>query len=102
VEGVSTAVAVTAGGNHTCALLQDQTLACWGENTRGQVGDGSNESSALPVALFLADVQGVAAGGYHTCAYRMGGELLCWGANDKGQLGDDTVVDRNEPGKVVF
>lgn len=90
------AVAVTLGFNHTCALLADGEVRCWGYNARGGlgvghtdhvgVGDGGDPQNMGPVPLGGAAVQ-IAAGGGHTCAVLDGGDVRCWGENEAGQLG---------------
>ena len=89
---------VTAGGHHTCAVLDDQSVKCWGDNFDGQlglghrrdIGDGPGEmGDALPAVSLGAGRRAleVCAGEYHTCARLGGGEVKCWGYNDYGQLG---------------
>ena len=65
---------MSAGGAHTCAIRVGGTLACWGDDSKGQL-DG------IPAGTFTA----VSAGGAHTCAIRVGGALACWGDDSKGQ-----------------
>jgi len=108
---------VSERGNHTCALMNDDTLKCWGDNTHGQLGIGNIGSSyiAHAVDVGISDIKSVAAGGGgrdplssspvqydgdHTCAITVAGEVYCWGSNDKGQLGDGTTQDRASPVKV--
>jgi alpha-tubulin suppressor-like RCC1 family protein len=87
---------VSGGGFHTCALTTNETIKCWGLNTRGQVGDGtSGNLRTLPVDVLeslggptLGVVVQVAAGGAHTCALLDTGSVKCWGRNEEGQLGD--------------
>src|SRR5262249_26837438 len=55
---VPTVVAVTAGGNHTCALLSDTTARCWGSNSNGQLGDGTTTQRLLPVMVKNANGTG--------------------------------------------
>jgi alpha-tubulin suppressor-like RCC1 family protein len=51
VSMITNAIAISAGGAHTCALLSDGTVACWGFNFSGQLGSGSNVDSVLPVLV---------------------------------------------------
>ncbi len=92
LEGpVSTA---TGGGYHTCALMPDATVRCWGRNVRGQLGDGtSNASSSTPVPVSgMTTAAAISGGGYHTCALLRDGTVQCWGDNDHGQLGNTLPV----------
>jgi alpha-tubulin suppressor-like RCC1 family protein len=90
------AVAVSAGLLHTCGLLQDQRVLCWGAG--GALGNGTTTPSAVPVRVNLAAVAtAINAGPDHTCAVDSGGTLLCWGGNQYGQLGDGTVSSQTSP-----
>jgi alpha-tubulin suppressor-like RCC1 family protein len=79
------AKAVSAGGMHTCALLDDGRVQCWGDNRLGQLGDGSDEARLRPVDVVdgkgrpLEGVKSVSAGLFHTCAAMKGGGAYCWG-----------------------
>ena len=89
---------LAAGYNHTCAILIDAQLRCWGWNAAGQLGDGTNTDSPMPVVIGALDgVKTMAAGAFHTCAAASGGAVTCWGSNDSGQLGDGTNTDRAAP-----
>lgn len=95
-------VSVTAGGNHTCALLSDGQVRCWGDNDKGQLGDGSRRDRLVPTAVpGLADIASVRAGGAYTCAVTTSGQARCWGENANGQLGDGTRITRLAPVAVV-
>ena len=88
-----TAVSVSAGMSHTCVILDNGNLKCWGYNYRGQLGIGSTTSQLTPQPVNLgtgrtADM--VSAGGHHTCAVLDDGSLKCWGYNQYGQLGIGT------------
>jgi alpha-tubulin suppressor-like RCC1 family protein len=81
-------VQIAAGERHTCALLGDGTVRCWGHNGNGELGSGSTPSATRPTPVPMLDsVQQIAAGGRHTCALRTDGSVWCWGANESGELG---------------
>lgn len=84
---------ITAGSSHTCAVTISGGLKCWGDNQRGQLGDGTggDKDAFSPTPIDVADlgsaVVTVAAGSSHTCALTVPGGVKCWGRNDYGQLG---------------
>jgi alpha-tubulin suppressor-like RCC1 family protein len=91
VVGNFTGGVVEAGGSHTCALLANRSVQCWGADNQGQLGNGSASSaaSATPVAVTgLANVFALSAGTNHNCAIVVGGQAYCWGQNDHGQVGN--------------
>lgn len=93
-----TAKAIAAGSSHTCAILDNDTLKCWGENGNGQLGRDSttdwgraaNQMGDMLVAINLGTsrtAKAVAAGYSHTCAILDDNTVKCWGGNVNGQLG---------------
>lgn len=100
-------VAVRGGENHTCARDATDAVWCWGNNTSGQLGDGTlvSRSKAAPVLVAPAGAPFTGAielltGGMHNCARTASNEVWCWGANFSGQLGDGTRTNRPSPVKV--
>ena len=109
VPGISGATAVSVGGSHhggvsphACALVAGGSILCWGDNSRGQLGDGTNTSSATPVSVLgVTGATALVAGPYSSTCAVVGGEVFCWGNNDYGQLGDGTTDDSNVPVAVA-
>jgi alpha-tubulin suppressor-like RCC1 family protein len=82
-------IGVAAGLAHTCAVLMDGRVQCWGDNQWGELGDGTFVSSTTPVtASGISDAVAVSAGYLHTCARTRSGRVLCWGQNGAGQVGN--------------
>jgi alpha-tubulin suppressor-like RCC1 family protein len=103
-QGLSSGViAIAAGGFHTCALIYDGSIRCWGANWHGEVGDGTNVEQHTPVEVVELGGKAVAiaAGKYHTCAILETGGLRCWGYNKFGQLGNGPDEDKWIPTKVA-
>jgi alpha-tubulin suppressor-like RCC1 family protein len=87
---------IALGSAHTCALLDGGRVACWGDGSQGQLGDGQMGSDYhRPVAAVVPGLTGVTAvraGGDTTCAIA-GGTVVCWGNGAFGQLGDGTAAE---------
>ncbi len=88
--------AISAGGDHTCAISAGQAF-CWGLNDQGQLGNGTiGGYSTVPVAVVDGNsFTAISAGGNHTCALTSAGQVMCWGANGNGQAsgaGSDTLA----------
>jgi alpha-tubulin suppressor-like RCC1 family protein len=106
VAGLSSGVAsLAAGFQHTCALLINGSVCCWGSNDHGQLGLGffsdanSPVSSPALVTGLPAGVVQVAVGGYHTCALIGDGSVFCWGRCIEAQMGDNTPPCTDVDGK---
>ena len=100
VTGLGSGVtAIAAGGYHTCVRTDTGGAACWGYNSYGQLGDGSNTDAHTAVAVsgLSSGADAVATTGNHTCALTDTGGVSCWGKNTHGQLGDNTTTDSNVP-----
>lgn len=83
------ATAIAAGSYHTCALLTDGSVECWGDNTTAQLADAYLDESRVPqpVEGLPARATAIASGTDHTCALVETGAVDCWGWNLFGQLG---------------
>jgi alpha-tubulin suppressor-like RCC1 family protein len=92
LSGVTKLSSVT---DHTCALLKDQTGACWGYNGEGRlVPNFGNEFSNAPVPLKFtlpSTILDLGAGLDHGCVIRGDGKVVCWGSNWTGQLGGEPL-----------
>ncbi|MBI3982885.1 MAG: Ig-like domain-containing protein [Gemmatimonadetes bacterium] len=101
VAGGLTFRSISVGGDHACALTAEGAANCGGNNSYGQLGDGTTTDRVAPVLVdgslrFTA----VEAGDNHTCGLTAGGTIYCWGGNNAGQLGDGTTTSRFRPTPV--
>ena len=103
-----TVKAISAGIHHTCAILQNNSVKCWGRNDESQAGPGNSETCRNGLACAKTAVapnlgsgrtaKALSSGsGDHTCAIRDNDTLVCWGHNDYGQLGDGSTTNRSVP-----
>ncbi len=94
--------AVAAGTYHSVVLRADGTVWAVGENSSGQLGDGTTTRRTTPVAVagLTGVLRSVAAGSYFSLAVRADGTVVAWGANAQGQLGDGTQTARSLPTMV--
>jgi alpha-tubulin suppressor-like RCC1 family protein len=92
VSGLSGITAIALGAFHTCALIADGTVECWGHNSYRELGNGTDTSSLTPVGVSgLSGVIAISAGAYHSCVVLANGTAKCWGANGAGELGNGTT-----------
>jgi alpha-tubulin suppressor-like RCC1 family protein len=103
VSGLASGVqAIAAGEALTCAVTNAGGVKCWGDNSNGQIGDGTTADRRSPVAVSgLAGVRALAAGEARRCAAltRAGG-VKCWGSNYLGELGNETTIRQLTPSAV--
>ena len=91
------------GDSNICMIEKDGsanhgTVACWGDNTYGQLADGTTQSNSTPIPVSeLGNDNAEISATSHICARKHDGSLLCWGRNDAGQVGNGTVEDQHTP-----
>ena len=97
------ATAIAAGAYHTCALLADGRVACWGNDRFGQLGDDSRTTSPTPVLVrgLPTRARSIAAGFSFNCALLEGGAVACWGSNELGELGTGRFTGAAETASVA-
>ena len=112
-NGITNAIAIGGGLQHSCALLAGGKIECWGDNIGGDLGDGTASGpnlcglgfyvcSANPVQVSgISNATAITTGGGDTCALLMGGSIDCWGDNNYGQLGNGTVNGVPNPTPVT-
>ena len=107
VKNLTGVVAVKGGGDNTtkiatCAVTGSGSLMCWGSNSDGQLGNGTNTNSNVPVPVngMGSGVVSVALGNRHTCAALASGGVKCWGWGANGQLGNGSTATSNNPVQV--
>jgi alpha-tubulin suppressor-like RCC1 family protein len=92
VRNLTDIVALAARANHTLALRADGTVWAWGQNDRGQLGDGSQVDRPMPLQVnALTGVALISTGRQHSFAVRSDGTLWVWGANDGGRFGNGSA-----------
>ncbi|MEM8707553.1 MAG: hypothetical protein AAGE98_13905 [Actinomycetota bacterium] len=108
-----TATAISAGFSHTCAIRDDGSVVCWGDNSLGQLGAGLDPAidvgdddgemgDALTAVALPDDAIVIESGWLHSCAIVTGGDLYCWGINGFGQLGQGNKTTLgDDPGEVA-
>ena len=97
VTGLQSVRAIGTGGKFSCAVVTGR-IKCWGDNSIGQLGNGTREDTQLPVETRgISSAEKVDGGSFHTCALLHEGIIKCWGINYGGQLGNGTEDDLTRP-----
>jgi hypothetical protein len=91
VAGLGGATAIAAGYGHTCAIISEGRVRCWGRNDRGQLGGGSPQDIDVLVPG-ISGVAAIAAGDWNTCALVVDGTIQCWGVYSYSDYADDVVI----------
>lgn len=105
VGGPLVYAALHAGRAFSCALLDDDTVQCWGRNSSGQLGGGTNDGRLTPGAVTglsgpVTDLA-LGAGSSHACALIDDGTVQCWGNGSSGRLGNGGTADSLTPVSVT-
>ncbi len=89
---------VSVGSWHSCVLRPAGTVSCWGANSHGELGNGTNTESMTAVTVSgLNDAVSLSAGDNHSCVITQAGSIRCWGLNTFGQLGNGNTTNQNTP-----
>lgn len=104
LPGGLAAIDLGLGDDHSCVVLVDGTVACWGDDDNGQLGDGAPgvDSSVATLVAGLVGIVDVESGEDTVCARNGLGQVWCWGDNVDGQLGNGTIIDASTPQPVVL
>ncbi|MFH1727273.1 MAG: hypothetical protein ABIA04_02495 [Pseudomonadota bacterium] len=103
------AIDIQVGAYSVCALMDDTSVKCWGNNRRGQLGNGSTENSLVPLDVIssatdlnpLTAVEKISINSNHVCALMEDTSIKCWGYNNYGQLGDNSTNNSSFPVDVI-
>jgi alpha-tubulin suppressor-like RCC1 family protein len=101
IPGLDNVVQISAGNNHSLALLSDGTVMTWGSPNSGDLGTGGTTQLSTPEPIpGLTDVVAVSAGCDWSMALLKNGTVMAWGLNNLGELGDGSDTNRSTPVQV--
>jgi alpha-tubulin suppressor-like RCC1 family protein len=92
---------ISSGYEHSCSVMPDKTVTCWGSDTLGQRGDGALSIQTPTTVYNLTSVEALSSGMAFTCALMENSTVKCWGGNGAGQLGDGSTTNRDIPTTVT-
>jgi len=99
-----TAIALSSGEKHTCAILDNGFVSCWGDGTQGRLGNGGTSSLSMPTLTSTLGVGrtavAISSGVQHTCAILDNGSVSCWGSGSHGKLGNGGQLDKLTPTQI--
>lgn len=96
VVGIDSAIAIGVGSFAACALLENHSVWCWGDNYDGQLGNGTSSDSSVPTQVSnLPDVASISIRNRHGCAILRDATVRCWGSGGAGQLGNNTMNSKS-------
>lgn len=104
VAGITDAVDVASGSDHTCIVRSSGGVSCWGRNDAGQLGTGNTTTRTVPATVgTLVSIAEVASSGTarRTCARGVDGGVWCWGEGSFGSIGDGGTEPRLSPVRVL-
>ena len=92
---------LSSGGSHTCAILDNGSVSCWGLDSYGQLGNGGLSDKTTPTLTSSLGIGrtavAISSGLFHTCAILDNGSVSCWGKGDLGQLGNGGITNQLTP-----
>ncbi len=98
LTGLSGAISISAGDYHSLAIKADHTVWAWGDNSFGQLGNGTLNNTPYPIQVQgIANANAIDAGGYHSLALLNNGFVWAWGSNGQGQLGNGSTTNDSLP-----
>jgi alpha-tubulin suppressor-like RCC1 family protein len=99
--GTSSWLALSAGNTYTLGILSNNRLFAWGQNSTGQLGDGTTTAQSSPVQISSSSWTAISAGkGTSSYGLNTNYNLYAWGLNSSGQLGDSTGTNRSSPVQI--